>query len=78
MSINMKNIEEKIKASHSADSDSILGTYYRINPELTSPNFYHKPIGLLLLNIEQARIALEFRQVVQIRKKGMQGYVGAE
>ena len=38
----MNNIEEKIKVSHSADGDSILGTYYRINPEIKSPDFYHK------------------------------------
>ena len=44
ISVNMNNIEEKIKASHSADSDSILGTYYRINPEIKSPFFYHKPM----------------------------------
>ena len=40
----MNNIEEKIKASHSADGDGILGTYYRINPEKKSPDFYNDPM----------------------------------
>ena len=41
MSVNMNNIEE---ASYSADGDSILGTYYRINPEIKSSDFYYKPM----------------------------------
>ena len=58
----MKNIEEKIKASHSTDGDSILGPYYRIKQEIKSPDFYHKPMcmetaELSLPNIEQAHIA---------------------
>ena len=32
-------IKNKIQVKHEADSDSILGTYYRINPELQSPIF---------------------------------------
>ena len=59
VSADKNKIEEKIKESHFADSDSILGTYYRINPELKSPDFYHKctwkPIELLLRIIEVAR-----------------------
>ena len=39
-----KAIEEKIRAKHSVDIDSILGIYYRINPLLKSPEFYHKPV----------------------------------
>ena len=38
------SITEKIREKHSLDISSILGTYYRINPSLISPEFYHKPI----------------------------------
>ena len=34
-------IKNKVQVKHDADSDSILGTYYRINPELQSP-IYNK------------------------------------
>ena len=35
---------EKVMAKHSADNNSIFGTYYRINPELKSPKFYTEPL----------------------------------
>ena len=35
---------EKVMAKHSADNNSILGTYYRINPELKSPKLYTEPL----------------------------------
>ena len=37
-------IVEKITMKHSQDTNSILGTYYRINPSLKSPVFYNKPL----------------------------------
>ena len=39
-----KMIVEKITVKHSQDTNSILGTYYRINPSLKSPVFYNKPL----------------------------------
>ena len=46
-------IEGKIKANYEADANSILGTYYRINPELKSPELYHN-----LICTESTRITI--------------------
>ena len=46
-------IEGKIKVNYEADANSILGTYYRINPELKSPELYHN-----LICTESTRITI--------------------
>ena len=33
-----QQIEQKVLEKFNADPDSILGTYYRVNPELNSPD----------------------------------------
>ena len=43
-SIEMNSVNVINKSS--ADINSLLGTYYRINPELKSPDFYEKPLCL--------------------------------
>ena len=39
-----KIVKDKIKATYSTDENSILGTYYKVNPQLESPVFYKKPL----------------------------------
>ena len=37
---------DNVITKYTADIDSVHGTYYRINPELKSPDFYEKPLCL--------------------------------
>ena len=47
------NIAEKIRLKKTNDENSILATYYRINPLLKSPDFYHQ-----LLCMESERLVI--------------------